>query len=201
MHTETKDEMQEKILDAALKRFTHYGASKTTMNEIADDLHCSKASLYYYFPDKNAMHMAVLERIAEAYFQEMEKETQQVKSASKALNNIIEIRRIFVSKFCRLEIFKILQDGNSFFYAGMIKAKKREIEIHTEIIKAGIASGEFKVKHPAKAAELLVQSLMGLRFSVPDHFRNDADLNEEQFAQVIEKQKQLLEIFIKGMKA
>ncbi|WP_349315776.1 TetR/AcrR family transcriptional regulator [Chitinophaga sp. MM2321] len=201
MQTENKDEMREKILEAALKRFTHYGAAKTTMNEIADDLHCSKASLYYYFPDKNAMHLAALEKIGEAYFQEMEKESRHVKSASKALQRIIEIREVFVKKFCRLEIFKLMRNGSDLLQEEMIKAKKREVALHAAIIKAGVAAGEFKVKHIDQTAELLVQCMMGLRFSVPDHVRQDMELDDELFAKVIEKQKQLLEIFIKGIKA
>ncbi|NSL89292.1 TetR/AcrR family transcriptional regulator [Chitinophaga solisilvae] len=201
MHAETKDEMRDKILDAALKRFTHFGAAKTTMNEIADDLHCSKASLYYYFPDKKAMHFAVLEKIGEAYFQEMEKEAAATTSAAKALLNIIGIRKAFISKFSRLELFKVLQDSASMFHEGMKRAKLREIELHTDIIRKGVASGEFKVKHPEQTAEILVQALMGLRYSVPDCTLNDSDLDEEMFGAVIEQQKLLLEIFIKAMKA
>lgn len=201
MHTEAKDEMRDKILEAALKRFTHYGASKTTMNEIADDLHCSKASLYYYFPDKKAMHIAVLEKIAEIYFQQMESEAVQPTSAAKALYNIIDLRKEFISKFCRLEIFKILQDNSAMFLAEKKKAKQREIAIHTRIIEAGIALGEFKVDDPANTAELLVLATMGMRFSVPDHIREDMDMDDEMMDNIIDKQKQLLEIFIKGIKA
>ncbi|MCW3462540.1 TetR/AcrR family transcriptional regulator [Chitinophaga nivalis] len=201
MHTEAKDEMRDKILDAALKRFTHYGASKTTMNEIADDLHCSKASLYYYFADKNGMHMAVLERIAEAYFREMEKVVDQMTSAAKVLKDIIEIRRMFLSRFCRLEIFKVVYDRSSFFHEKMVMAKRREIAIHTHIIQAGVAMGEFQSEDPAATAELMVHALMGLRFTVPDQYREDMELDEAAFEQVIEKQKMLLDIFIQGMKA
>lgn len=201
MHTENKDEMRDKILEAALKRFTHYGAAKTTMNEIADDLHCSKASLYYYFPDKKAMHLAVLEKIGEAYLAEMQKVTTNITSAAKALHNIIDVKKGFISKFCRLEIFKIQKDGPSVFQEGVKRAKQIEIGLTTEVIRAGIASGEFKVNDAAQTADVLVQSLIGLRFSVPDHFSSDEDLNEETFGLVIEKQKLLLDIFIKGMKA
>ncbi|HVI46302.1 MAG TPA: TetR/AcrR family transcriptional regulator [Chitinophaga sp.] len=201
MQAENKDEMRDKILEAALRRFTHYGAAKTTMNEIADDLHCSKASLYYYYPDKNAMHIAVLQKIAESFFSEMEEEARNVKSATRALERIIEIRETFLTKFCRLEIFKILQNPSPTILEEMEKAKKREIEIHTQVIKAGVQSGEFKVKHPGKTAELLVLAVNGLRFSVPNHVRPDMEMDDELFAEIIDKQKQLLEIFIKGMKA
>ncbi|GEP92966.1 transcriptional regulator, TetR family [Chitinophaga terrae (ex Kim and Jung 2007)] len=201
MHTESKDEMRDKILEAALRRFTHYGASKTTMNEIADDLRCSKASLYYYFPDKKAMHMAVLEKIAEAYFQEMEKEADNVNSATEALIRIVDIRKQFISKFCRLEIFMLLKDASDLMLQEKKKGMEREIALHVKIIKAGIASGEFNVKNPEQIAELLVQACAGLRFSVPDHIREDMDLDDEMFELVMEKQKQLLEVFINGIKA
>ncbi|MFY0252933.1 TetR/AcrR family transcriptional regulator [Chitinophaga sp. 30R24] len=201
MQAETKDEMRDRILEAALKRFTHYGASKTTMNEIADDLHCSKASLYYYFPDKKAMHLAVLEKIAEAFYQEMEKEAKEVTSAATALYNIIDIRKVFISRFCRLEIFKILKDNSGLILEEKKKAKQREIDLHTTIIKAGIALGEFDVKDPQETSALLVEATMGLRFSVPDHISDETDLDDEMFAAVIEKQKHLLKIFIRGIKA
>ncbi|WP_291908691.1 TetR/AcrR family transcriptional regulator [Chitinophaga sp. CB10] len=201
MQAENKDDMRDKILEAALKRFTIYGASKTTMNEIADDLRCSKASLYYYFPDKNGMHQAVLERIGETYFQEMEKEARTAKSASKALYQLIEIRRNFVMKFCRLELFKLLNDSNSRVQEQMIAAKKRDIELHAEIIKYGVTTGEFKVKNPYKTAEILVQAMMGLRFTVPDVVTPNNDLDDQLFEAIIEQQRQLLEIFIKGIKA
>ena len=48
------------IIEAARKRFAHYGLTKTTMNEIAADIGMSKASLYYYFPDKENLFVAVI---------------------------------------------------------------------------------------------------------------------------------------------
>ncbi|MGI8637960.1 MAG: TetR/AcrR family transcriptional regulator, partial [Segetibacter sp.] len=42
-----QDKKRDVIIQAAQKRFSHFGVDKTTMNEIADDLSISKASLYY----------------------------------------------------------------------------------------------------------------------------------------------------------
>lgn len=50
--SETK---KEQIIEAALKRFSHFGFQKTSMNEIADDLRITKANLYYYYADKSAL--------------------------------------------------------------------------------------------------------------------------------------------------
>src|ERR1051325_1118128 len=48
------------ILQAARRRFAKQGLSKTTMNEIAEDLGTSKAALYYYFKDKEQIYREVV---------------------------------------------------------------------------------------------------------------------------------------------
>src|ERR1700709_2922816 len=67
-----QDIKREKILEAAYQRFLHYGYSKTTMNEIAGDLSMSKALLYYYFPDKSQLYIAVMRKLANDYLKLLE---------------------------------------------------------------------------------------------------------------------------------
>ena len=50
--TDLIDETRQQILDAAFNRFGHYGYSKTTMAEIAEDIGMSAANLYRYFQNK-----------------------------------------------------------------------------------------------------------------------------------------------------
>ena len=52
----------ELIIEASQKRFGLFGIEKTSMREIANDLKLSKASLYYYFPDKESLYKAVVEK-------------------------------------------------------------------------------------------------------------------------------------------
>ena len=53
------------ILEAAIRRFSHFGLAKTTMAEIAQDLSFSKALLYYYYPDKHSLYTAALSHVIE----------------------------------------------------------------------------------------------------------------------------------------
>src|SRR5664279_1343497 len=66
-HTGHNLEMLETILVTAQKRFGQFGLSKTTMQEIADDIGISKGSIYYYFPDKQQLYMAVIDREYEQF--------------------------------------------------------------------------------------------------------------------------------------
>ncbi|MRG46586.1 TetR family transcriptional regulator [Chitinophaga sp. SYP-B3965] len=200
MQTETRDEMRERIIEAALKRFTHYSASKTTMNEIADDLHCSKASLYYYFPDKNALHLSVLEKAGEAYFVELETAAAGKSSAYEALMEMISIRHAFGKRFCRLELFKVLRDKQILNSADIFKyARERETQIVANIIRKGVENGELITAEPEKVATLYIQSMIGLRFSMSHNGMSD-DISDEEFETVRGWQTMLADIFIKGLK-
>lgn len=193
--------MKERILEAALRRFTHYGSAKTTMNEIAEDLRCSKASLYYYFPDKKGLHRAVLQKIAENFFAEMEAAADQMTSAAECLTAINEIRGNFLQRFCRLELFKVLNETQPDEMQQLIKeAKERDDRLITRILKAGIASGELATERPEEVAVLYNQAMMGLRFSALDYPPDYVDLEPEDLEKITEKQQLLTEIFIKALK-
>ncbi|MBN9569664.1 MAG: helix-turn-helix transcriptional regulator [Alphaproteobacteria bacterium] len=47
-----KDDVRCQIVDAAKKRFSHFGYAKTTMAEVATDCAMSPGNLYRFFPGK-----------------------------------------------------------------------------------------------------------------------------------------------------
>lgn len=56
------EDIREKILDAAERRFRSYGYGKTTMSEIAGDAGMSAANLYRYFENKQEIGAACADR-------------------------------------------------------------------------------------------------------------------------------------------
>ncbi|MDT5012203.1 MAG: hypothetical protein QOH57_3820 [Mycobacterium sp.] len=55
----------DRILDAAARLFTEHDAASVGMNEIASAAGCSRATLYRYFENRDALHTAFVNR--EAY--------------------------------------------------------------------------------------------------------------------------------------
>lgn len=55
------------ILDAALDVFSQYGFRGSTLDQIAAKAGLSKPNLLYYFPSKDAIHAALLERILDTW--------------------------------------------------------------------------------------------------------------------------------------
>src|ERR1700743_919670 len=82
--SDQQDIKKEKILEAAYQQFLHYGYSKTTMNEIAGALSMSKALLYYYFPDKSQLYIAVTRKLAEDYLKTIREKISQISDLKEA---------------------------------------------------------------------------------------------------------------------
>jgi TetR/AcrR family transcriptional repressor of mexJK operon len=90
--TSIPPEKLSKILDVAQKRFARFGLAKTTMSEIADDLGVSKASLYYYFPDKECIFKKVVVKEQSDFCQQMKNILASNKNIRSTLNDYIENR-------------------------------------------------------------------------------------------------------------
>jgi AcrR family transcriptional regulator len=55
------DAQVSRILEGALRALGRYGLAKLTLDDVAREAGCSRATLYRYFPGKNALLQAVLE--------------------------------------------------------------------------------------------------------------------------------------------
>ena len=90
------------IIEAARNRFAHYGLTKTTMNEIAADIGMSKASLYYYFPDKENLFVAVIEQDFDEFVKTIDALISKPSKASFKLEKYIHMRNQLLNKLLTL---------------------------------------------------------------------------------------------------
>lgn len=189
------------IIKAAQKRFGLYGIEKTSMREIADDLGLSKASLYYYFPDKESLYKAVVEKEQDEFF---------VRISEKILNNsdpdvlLLEYVKTRLSYFrtllnlsrLRLEAFS---DIRPVFRDSIKIFKEKEKNIIADIFNDGIKRGIFSIEDTDKTASLFLDLLKGLRVSVITE-KKMMIINEEEYDLLLEKTTAFTEIFINGLK-
>jgi len=70
----TPEETRQQILNAAEQRFRHYGFSKTTMAEIAEDCDMSAANIYRFFASKDD----IIAEMANIYFTETENSLREI---------------------------------------------------------------------------------------------------------------------------
>ena len=196
-----QDQKQEAIIEAAIKRFAHFGVSKTTMSEIAADLSLSKASRYYYFPDKLNLYAAVFRTITDAGAANDDQVLTQEKDPFKAVVFFLERRTEFIIKYHNiLEYLKTFSPSKIPAELQPIFAhlRKRELQRLTVIIESGVRSGLFKIKDVKKTAELFFDFLEGFRTA----FLIDSSTlfpDKKQFQAILKKETAFARIFFNGL--
>jgi AcrR family transcriptional regulator len=94
------------ILDAALQVFTSRGLRDGTMEEIAEAAELGKATLYYYFPSKETILHALMEKTIGHHFEGIREQAQQATNLLEAAKGIIEGLAVNYQK--TPELFRLL---------------------------------------------------------------------------------------------
>ncbi|WEK18796.1 MAG: TetR/AcrR family transcriptional regulator [Candidatus Pedobacter colombiensis] len=197
------DKKRETIIEGAIKRFIHYGISKTTMNEIAEDLSVSKPSLYYYFPDKSSLVLGVIEKIFNDYFEYLEQGKTADISLMDCMNNFVEIRHRFFQKYYMLHLSSGTPDSSlnsDELKKSVMKMHTRNIQFHADLFQTAVDKNEIAPTDVYKTAELYLDCLAGITSLCIMHGNKELFPSKKEMKNILERQLSLSNIFIKGLK-
>lgn len=174
---------KEKILEAALLCFNERGYHETSIDTIALKGRISKGGIYYYFRSKEELFLELFKFRLNKYIEQLKKYIQKECDPEKRM-------LLLIQKWGSL----ILRENQDFFrfcleFSAM-GARDKEIKeamtdfyknsTHTlsEIIRDGIAVGEFKPLDPEKIARLIFSIFQGV-FSTYFSVDHDFDLIDQ----------------------
>ncbi len=182
----TRDK-EDVILRSAQRRFASYGYSKVTMDEIAEDIGMAKASLYYYFPTKEAIFRSVIQHEQEEFLAQAKRTLEQQPSASLKLLEYFQLRLRLIERLSNLSHFhqQGWHDVKPIFKDLFTAFAENEIRCVTHVIQEGKKNGEFHVEHPQKTASMILHALQGLhvRFFRDFDQHTTAEADHEMFEQ------------------
>jgi TetR/AcrR family transcriptional regulator len=189
---------KDQILEAAARRFAHFGVSKTTLTEIADDLSLTKQALGYYFPDKESLISEVTRQLVGAYLSQMEAALKGANSFEEALTRLVEFRsRAFQEHFM---LFTQLESAGQLHTrsakAVLLNLARREEQLLLSACRSGIVSGELRRIPALQTVRTLLVAITALatqlyRKCLPD---------QQDFNKLVQKQKELLHLIYHGLK-
>lgn len=196
------DRKRELIIESAMKRFSHYGIQKTTMNDIADDISVTQASLYYYFPDKTSLIVAVVKKIATDYCITLENMLKGISCLKDAFYQIIVIRKAFIERYFMLHLTDSAAEATIRENCAevMEDASQTEIELVGRQIEEAVVNGSLSEVDPKKMARLYLDTLTGLSILVLSKSPNKITLEKGELELIAERQTELTDIFLKGLK-
>jgi AcrR family transcriptional regulator len=163
----SKEDVRSRILEAAHKRFVHYGYAKTTMAEIAADLTMSPGNLYRYFPGKIDIALAISEVALDGEYEVLAEIARD-----KSLPVLRRLRDFFYKDMVQT-FEQIDKEPRLFEMAQVIKTERphwintwlaRQRILIVGILKDGQAEGLFDIPDFEETAEMLQTALMKFRY-------------------------------------
>ncbi len=142
------DERKSQIINAAEDVFTKKGFDEARMDDIAEETGLSKGTLYLYFKSKDDLIIAILDRMLQREFKQLESFNQDGINASEAIWQITDLLTKDILGMIRLipivYQFLALAFRNKYVQLALKKYINRYIDILTPIIQRGIDSGEYR---------------------------------------------------------
>lgn len=197
------DDKRDLILEKAVARFAHFGIQKTTMNEIADDLAMSKPSVYYYFPDKISLIVAVIERIFRQYQEKLAILLDKATGIQEAIFSMLELRNEFFRNYFMLHLrdnFSDISMSNNEIKNAIVKIRAQEAEQLKTVFERAIKTESIKVTDTGHTAELFLDMLAGISICIMAKQQKQLVPDSSGFSEVLSKQKELTQLFLNGLR-
>ena len=156
------DDKRQRILEAARKRFRHYGVRKTTMQEIARDAGVAVGTLYLYFKDKDDLLVACTEEYVTRHRRQAEAILASGGSAAEKMRRYV-LDRFRASQVTRAIGFRpaaeLLREVLRVRPERRVEEGRMMAEYFVRILRLGMETGELCTDHPERDARVFLMSL------------------------------------------
>jgi len=163
-----KELIKKKIGRAAMQCFAKYGLDKTTLDDIANAVGLNKASLYYYFKNKEDIFLETAVEEGKDFLAQLQQKTVAKKGIRNEIWFYMQSRFNYyanVLNMNRVSVATLNSILPRFFelYDEMIKQEKQFLK---QLIDTAVKEGSLKKMNSEKIASLLINISDALKHSV-----------------------------------
>ncbi len=140
-------DLRSRIVQAAIELFAERGYAATAMREVAERARCTKPALYYHFASKGALFLHALEsetegiaKLVEVALNHHGSVRERMQRAMEAYFDYVRARPTALRLLLRAEVHP---DGDQPRF-DFRSARQEYIEMMTQLIDAGVRSGELR---------------------------------------------------------
>ncbi len=205
MAEETKKRVnkRDRILQAASEVFARYGYDKTTLDDIGKKCGLNKASLYYYFSNKEDIYVQVIMAETSVFINELQEQTATLKTtAEKIQHYLIERVKRYEAVLNLTQLsFEALQKVEPLFKELYVTVRAKEVDFLEGILQSGINAQEIVDEYTARE---LAESC----FLISDAIKHDrqtqsslyqVDSGQHDYAHIEERLGNIIGWIFKGL--
>jgi AcrR family transcriptional regulator len=197
-----KEETREKIGKAAMHCFEKFGIEKTTLEDIAKSVGLNKATLYYYYKNKEEIFLEVAVKEGKEFITALQGKTVLRKGGDNQILFYLQERVNYyknvlnVSHASAETINKMLPQ----YFELYDDMSKKEVQFISMLLKEGIRRGEFMEKTDAdKLGAYLINMTDALKHNA-EHKAMLKMESEVNYTEAFRELKFLVALILKGIK-
>ena len=172
------------------------------MEDIAADTGLKKASLYYYFPTKEELFQAVVERKHQDFADRVEQILSGSNTAAEKLESYVSARFDYFKKLQSLNMvdFRSIARNMTLLRGMFRRYARKELDWLCQVFELGNENGEFELQSIEKTGQAFLHIMQGLRLRFM-RAHSDQAPNPAAFAQHRREIMFVTQIFLRGIRA
>ena len=162
------DVRKQEILDGAIRVFAKNGYDRTTIASIAKELKISQGLCYRYFPSKEDIYDAAIEKYADLILNEYLQHRQEKKHIRDRINGIAEsIRQLTAAEAKDDHLYALFHENNSekLHHELLLKIAGKLLPYIQEALRTAKENGEIQIDDPEKIALIGLYGEIGVFFA------------------------------------
>jgi AcrR family transcriptional regulator len=161
----------------------------------------TKGSLYYYFPDKENLYMAVVEKEQAEFIRVLHEDLKNISDPVEGLRKYVINRLSYFKTLVNLSRMRAesLTQLKPIIADSMIRFREHEKLFVKDLLDKGQAAGVFRIADTRETASLFLDLLRGLRGAL----LNDKKLliiEDDEYRLMADKAIRFTDIFINGLR-
>jgi len=196
-----KEQVKERIGQAAMECFERYGLEKTTLEDIAKTVGLNKTSLYYYYKNKEDIFIEVAIREGQSFIDTLQKSTLKKKGVENQISFYLESRLNYYTNVLNMNrvsvesLDKILPRFFELYDAMMVEEKA----FLTKLLTQAIAHEKLDLTDPENIASVLINFANALKHSTEQQAILKRQV-EIDYAQSLRDTKFLVSLIFRGLR-
>ncbi len=186
------------ILRAGSECFARYGYDKTTLEDIGRRAGFNKASLYYYFKNKDEIFAVVVLADAQAFIADLKTKTQAFPDVRRQVRFYLteRIRRSAEVSHLNLLPPDAWQSMETQLETSHAEIKTLELAFLTDLLKRGVGANVFSFSEPSSSiAECLLDLSDALKYDAA-HKARRMQTREADFSAAVERMEHVLKLIL-----
>ncbi len=171
--------MKEQIMAAAISLFARYGYKKTTIDDIARELHIAKANIYRHFANKEDLYHQAVSSVLDAWRAYVQEKISAVSDSAERFRHMSEIAIRYPKSnpdFCNI----LLNDPDIFSLStrrdNYRSINKSAQDLLRGVLEEGVSKGVFRDVNIEYTTELLFSIYMMHLIKIYGHGEGDAGI-------------------------